>query len=60
AHREAIALRRENPWLTTATVAVELLENMRITYVVSGANEGEALRVDADLAAAPHVTVSPA
>lgn len=60
AHREALALRRENPWLTSATVTVELLENTRITYVVSGANEGEALRVDADLAALPHVTVSPA
>ena len=60
AHREAIALRRENPWLTRASVSVELLENTRITYVVRGGNEGEALRVDADLTAAPHVTVSAA
>jgi len=60
AHREAIELRRKNPWLTRARVTVELLENTRITYVVSGENEGESLRVDADLAAAPHVTVATA
>jgi cyclomaltodextrinase / maltogenic alpha-amylase / neopullulanase len=60
AHREALELRRENPWLTRATVTVELLENTRITYVVSGANDGESLRVDADLAASPRVTVSKA
>ncbi len=62
AHREAIALRRKNPWLTRSTITVERLENTRMTYVVRGENEGEALRVDADLGAdagaAPHVTVS--
>lgn len=58
AHREAIALRRENPWITTATVTVERLENTRITYVARGPNDGEAMRVDADLATAPHVTVA--
>jgi glycosidase len=60
AHREAIELRRKNPWLTRGTVSVELLENTRITFVVSGKNEGESLRVDADLAATPRVTVAPA
>jgi len=72
AHREAIALRRENPWLTRAHVLVEALENTRMTYVVRGENEGEALRVDAnvgtdpgtdpgtDTATAPRVTVSTA
>lgn len=62
AHREAIALRRANPWLTRATITVERLENTHITYVVCGPNEGEELRVDANLSAdagaAPHVTVS--
>ncbi len=60
AHREAIDLRRNNPWLTRSSVTVELLENTRITYVVSGANDGESLRVDADLSGAPRVTVAPA
>ena len=58
AHREAIALRRDNPWLTRATVTVELLENTRITYVVRGENEGEALRVAADLGADPSADVA--
>lgn len=62
AHREAIVLRRDNPWLTRATITVERLENTHITYVVCGPNEGEELRVDANLSAdagaAPHVTVS--
>jgi glycosidase len=60
AHRGAIELRRNNPWLTRATISVELLENTRITYVVSGKNDGESLRVDADLAATTRVTVAPA
>ena len=59
AHREAIELRHMNPWLTRSSITVELLENTRITYVVSGANEGEALRVDADIAATPRVFVAP-
>ena len=58
AHREAIELRRKNPWLTRSNVTVERLDNTRITYVVSGTNEGESLRVDADLAGAPRVTVA--
>ncbi len=60
AHREAIALRRSHPWLARASVEVEQLENERMTYVVRGALEGEALRVDVDLAAAPHVSVAAA
>jgi len=60
AHRDAIALRRSHPWLVRGRVEVEQLENERMTYVVRGAHEGEALRVDVDLAAAPHVTVAAA
>ncbi|PKQ18155.1 MAG: alpha-amylase [Actinobacteria bacterium HGW-Actinobacteria-8] len=58
AHREAIALRRSHPWLVRAHVEVEQLENERITYVARGTLEGEALRVDVDLTAAPHVTIT--
>ena len=60
AHGQAIALRRAHPWLVRGRVEVEQLENERMTYVVRGALEGEALRVDVDLAAAPHVTVAAA
>ena len=60
AHREAIALRRAHPWLVSGRVTVERLENERMTYVVRGAGEGEALRVDVDLTAAPLVTVAAA
>ena len=60
AHREAIALRKAHPWLVRGTVTVEKLENERMTYVVRGALTSEALRVDVDLAAAPHVTVAAA
>jgi glycosidase len=60
AHRDAIALRRSHPWLVRGRVTVEVLENERMTYVVRGALEGEALRVDVDLATAPHVAVAAA
>ncbi|UPU89691.1 alpha-amylase family glycosyl hydrolase [Demequina sp. TMPB413] len=60
AHREAIALRRARPWLATATVTVEHLENERLTYVVSGDRAGEALRVEVDLTESPSVSVTPA
>lgn len=60
AHREAIALRRSHPWLVRGRVDVDQLENERMTYVVRGARDGQALRVDVDLTAAPHVSVAAA
>jgi len=59
AHREAIALRRAHPWITRGILDVELLENERMTYVVRGTGDNEAIRVRVDLTAAPHVTVEP-
>lgn len=58
AHRDLLALRRERPWLTTATTQALELTNERYRYRTVAADGGAALVVELDVTGAPRASVA--
>lgn len=60
AHRELLALRRDNPWLTTASTEALALENAQFSYRVTARNGDMSLDVHLELSDVPTAVIQDA